>query len=60
MATTVLELTDLEELVKESAAKMLDADLKRKADLDNPDICWDRSVMCVCVWWMGARGQGQR
>ena len=56
MATTVLELTDLEELVKESAAKMLDADLKRKADLDNPDICWDRSVMCVCVWWMGARG----
>ena len=50
MTTTVLDLTDLEELVKESAVKMLDGDARKKADVDNPDICWDRSVKCVCLF----------
>lgn len=40
--TPVLDLIDLEELVLDSAEKMLDADAKKKADLEHPDISWDR------------------
>nr|KAG5709605.1 hypothetical protein BaRGS_001655 [Batillaria attramentaria] len=41
MAAGVLDLVDIEELVKDSAAKMLDGDAKKKADLENPEIDWD-------------------
>lgn len=37
-----MDLIDLEELVMESAEKMLDADAKKKADLEKPEISWDR------------------
>jgi hypothetical protein len=40
--TAILELIDIEELVKDSAEKMLDSDAKKKADLDHPEISWDR------------------
>lgn len=33
---------DLEEVVKTLAQSMLDEDGKKKADLENPVVCWER------------------
>lgn len=37
-----LQLVDIEELLRDSAERILDNELRKKADLEHPDINWDR------------------